>query len=174
MARNFELTLPSWAFLPDDSAELVAGDAACGADSFMGRPVLSFDDTDEEAALSTPFEMPSGYTGSGTLKATCHFFMASDATNDIALDIFVEAITPNSDTLDMEAADSWDTANSGTVSLSGSTAGDLLTLTITLTNKDSVAAGDLMRLGVRRDCDSANDDATGDLYLLGIVLFEEV
>jgi len=135
--------------------------------------VLALDDTDEEAATSAGFEWPDEYTGSGTLKATCHFYMASDNTNDIALDVFVEAVTPGTDTLDLEATDGFDAANSGTVSLSGSTAGDALSLTITLTNKDSVASGDLVRIGVRRDCDSANDDAAGDLFLASVTIYEE-
>lgn len=161
------LNFPASGLIGDQDAQLVAGDVAATPASKLGRPVLAFDDTDEEAALTPPVEMPSQYTGSG-LTAVVHFFMASDNTNDVALDVFVEAITPNTDTLDLEAASGWGSANSGTKSLSGTTAGDLLTLEITLTNADSVAAGDLVRFGVRRDCDSADDDASGDLYLVAI------
>lgn len=173
MARNFEFSLPPTSFIGDNDAQLVSGDAAAAFASHLGRPVLAFDDTDEEAATSVAFGWPDAYTGTGTLKATVHFYMASDATNDVAVDVFVEAITPNSDTLDLEAASGWDSANSGTKSLSGTTAGDAQSVTITLTNKDSVASGDQVRIGIRRDCDSANDDATGDMYIAAVEIFEE-
>jgi len=173
MAHVTLITFPASAMFGDNDAQLVAGDAAAVHDvPAKGRPTLIFDDTDEEAAITAEIEMPGQYA-SGTLKATAHFFMASDNTNDIALDVFVEAKTPNTDTLDLETAESWDTANSGTVGLSGTTAGDPLTVVITLTNKDSVAAGDLVRFGIRRDTDSANDDATGDLYLTALEIWED-
>ncbi|NQT86943.1 hypothetical protein HQ560_09275, partial [bacterium] len=112
------------------------------------------------------------YAG-GTLKATLFLFAASDATNGCVFDLFVEAVTAG-DTLDLEAATSWDSVNSsGDIDLSGSTAGDLVTATVTLTNKDSVAAGDLVRFGVRRDTDHANDDAVGDIYLAALEVWEE-
>lgn len=172
MANNFEIILPASSFVPDSNAQLVAGDGAAAFKAHLGRPVLAMDDTDEEAATSVGFQMPATYTGSGTLKADVWYYMASDATNDVAIDVFVEAVT-HGDTLDLEAASGWDSANSGTASVSGTTAGDPRKLTITLANKDSVAAGDLVRIGIRRDCDSANDDASGDLYFAGMTIREE-
>lgn len=173
MPRNYELTLPATMFVGDNSAQLVAGDVTARRVNHSGRPALAFDDTAEEAAVSQEFEVPTAHTGTGTLKATLHVAAASDATNDIAFDVFVESKTPNTDTLDMESAASWDTANAGTISLAGTTAGDPLTLTITLTNADSVAAGDLVRIGIRRDTDSANDDAAGDIFVYAVTLYEE-
>ncbi len=89
--------------------------------------------------------------------------MASDNTNDIALAAFVEAKTP-ADTLNMVTASGWGAANSGTRSLAGSTAGDPLKLSIPLTNDDSVTSGDLVRVGIRRDTTSVNDDASGKTF----------
>ena len=166
------LNFPASCMIGDNDAQLVAGDVGAPHASFKGRPVLSFDHTNEEAAITPEVEMPSQYSGSG-LKAVVHFFMASDATNDIALDVFVEAKTPNSDTLDLEAAVSWSAANSGTKSVGGTTAGDPLTLEITLTNADSVAAGDLVRFGVRRDTDSGDDDANDNLYITCIEIEDD-
>ena len=123
MANNFEIILPATAFIPDSNAQLVAGDAAAVFVSHVGRPSLAFDDTAEEAATSVSFEWPVAYTGSGTVKADVYVYMASDATNDIAVDVFVEAVTAL-DTLDLEATDSFDTANAGTASVGGTTAGD--------------------------------------------------
>jgi hypothetical protein len=172
MAHNTMLIFPASSMIGDNDAQLVTGDVGAPHSSHLGRPVLSFDDTEEEAAVTPEMHMPGSY-GGGTLKATVHFYMASDNTNDVAIDVFVEAKTPDTDTLDMETASSWDSANSGTVSLSGSTAGDPLSMTITLTNKDSLAANDLVRFGVRRDTDSANDDASGDLYLAALEIWED-
>lgn len=171
MARNFELTLPANAFVGDTGAQLVAGDVAAGAVNLVGRPAWSFDDTAEEAIVSAEFEMPSTYTGSGTLKAIVFCAMATATTGGVVWDVLVEAVTAG-DTLDMEAASSWDSVNSATTT-AGGTAGDLFATTVTLSNKDSVAAGDLVRIGVRRDCDSGSDTMTGDAYVFAISLFEE-
>ena len=171
MAHTSLLSISASAFVGDVDANLIAGDGAATPEVHNGRPAMAFDDTSEEAMLSAEFIMPGQYAA-GTLTVDILFAMASDNTNDIALDVSVEAKTPGTDTLDMTSADSWDTKNAGTVSLSGSTAGDPLKLSVTLTNKDSVAAGDVVRIGIRRDCDSANDDATGDLYIYSVDIWE--
>jgi hypothetical protein len=163
---------PMLAFVADNDAQLVAGDGPAPHANKVGRPVLAFDDTDEEAALSVAVAMPGNYAG-GTLKATLYLFAASDASNGCVFDVGVEAVTPNADTLDLEAADGWDALNSsGDIDLSGTTAGDLVTAEVTLTNKDSAAAGDLIRIGVRRDTDHANDAASGDIYLAAVEIWE--
>lgn len=171
MAHITILSIPASAFVGDNDAQLVGGDNPAAPVNHKGRPAMAFDATDEEAMVSAEFVMPGQYAG-GTLTADILFAMASDNTNDIALDVYVEAKTPDTDTLDMETATGWDTVNSATVSLSGSTAGDPLKLSVTLTNKDSVAAGDLVRIGIRRDTDSGDDDASGDLYVYSVDLWE--
>jgi hypothetical protein len=46
-------------------------------------------------------------------------------------------------------------------------------VSVTLTNADSIAAGDLVRISISRDADDGtNDTATGDLYLLAAELRE--
>ena len=75
------------------------------------------------------------------------------------------------DTLNLTASESWGSANSGSAALSGTTAGDGVSVTVTLTNKDSVASGDLVRLAILRDVDT--DDASGDLTLWAVALYEE-
>ena len=171
MAHVTLLNFPANALVGDNDENLVAGDGAATFSNHNGRPCLAFDATAEEAVLTPEVAMPGQYAG-GTLMATAFFAMDSDATNHIVLDVGVEATTPNADTIDMETADSWDTINAGTMSVGGTTAGDPLSLAVTLTNKDSVAAGDLVRFGIRRDCDSGNDDASGDLYLYALEIWE--
>ena len=171
MAHVTLLNFPASALIGDNDAQLVAGDVGAPHASFLGRPVLSFDATAEEAALTPSFSMPGQYAG-GTLIATLHLFAASEATNGAVFDVFVEAVTPDTDTLDLEAASGWDTANSAIIEFGATTAGDAVDLQITLANKDSVAAGDLVRLGVRRDTDSGDDDASGDIFLTALELWE--
>jgi len=172
MAHVTLLTMPASAFIPDQNAQLVAGDVGASWVSHKDRPALSFDDTAEEAVVSPEYSMPGQYAG-GTLKATGFIYAADDNSNGCVFDFFIEAITPL-DTLDLEAAVSWDAANSsGDIDLNGTTVGDLIAFTVTLTNKDSIAAGDLFRLGVRRDTDHANDDASGDIYLSSVEIWED-
>ncbi len=155
----------------DIDQQLVTNDGAAGLEMpAVGRPAWAFDDTDEEAIITAEVEMPSQYTGSG-LTAKLHLYTKT-ATDDARFDVFVEAKTPNSDTTpDMEAAASWDSANSATDT--GGTAGYPLVLSITLTNADSVAAGDSVRFGVRRDCDHADDDTNGDWMLTGLTIEDD-
>ncbi len=171
MAHVSLLNFSASGFVPDQNAQLVGGDVGAVMGAHNGAPFAAFDDTDEAAIVSHRWLL-AGYAG-GTLKATIGFYMASNAADDIALDVFVEAVTPNADTIDLEAATGWDAANSGTMSLAGTTAGDPLALTVTLINKDGVVAGDLARFGLRRDCDSGDDDAAGDLYIASVEIWED-
>ncbi|GAF94648.1 unnamed protein product, partial [marine sediment metagenome] len=143
----------------------------------MGRASFAFDDTAEEAITTPETEVPQGNGGyaGGTLNCDIHFYMASEDSAEAVLDVFVESKTSDTDTLDMTATASWDSANSGTTTtISASTAGDPLRLSIELTNDDSIAAGDIVRFGVRRDCDSGSDLAGGDLYISAIEIWETV
>jgi len=170
MARNFTLSFPARNFLPARGA--LAG-AAIVSKTGVGsyRTLYAFDDSTAEFVISDPVVFPDEYTGSGTLKATV-LFSAAGSTGTAAWGISVEAITPNADTLNITSADSFDTAVIGTKALSGSTAGDLLSSAITLTDKDSVASGDGVRLAIKRDT-VGSDDASGDLFFYVVELFEE-
>ena len=53
------------------------------------------------------------------------------------------------------------------------TQGYLDVATITLTNKDSVAAGDMVRLQIICDSEDAATTTTGDVCLLYATLYEE-
>ena len=164
MADNFRLTFQPTSMLP-----ATANGASFAAHTTAPRAVLAFDDsTDESAFVSTV--LPPAYTGTGTLKARLLFYSASANSGTAGWNVSVESIPPG-DTLDLEATSSFDTANNGTHALSG-TAGDLKEVTVTLTNKDSCAAGDSLRLAIERDADST-DTVAGDLYLDSVELFED-
>lgn len=130
------------------------------------RPVLAFDASTSETAYWT-FVAPQGITGAWT--AVISYAMASATTGGVAFDVAVEAIT-SGDALDTDATTSFDTVNGGNDSAVPGTAGYMEQISITLTNADSIAAADLVRVSVARDVADAADTATGDCYVFAIEL----
>jgi hypothetical protein len=128
------------------------------------RPVLAYDATTSETAYWTGI-VPSGWTG--TVVAVISYAMASATTGGVAFDVAVEAVTTG-DALDTDAAASFDTVNTGTDSAVPGTAGYMEQISITLTNLDSAAAADYLRLSVARNVANAADTATGDAYVLSV------
>lgn len=166
MANTFELNLapPSW--VPDPSVPP-------GFGILQGRPFWAFDADTDEILRSQAFQMPAAYAGSGTLKLDVWYMMASATSGDVRLVASVEAVT-DGDAVDLDAGESFDSDNTATETVPG-TAGHPSKLTITLTNKDSVAAGDYVRIKLSRDANhGSEDDATGDLRFLDATLREEV
>ena len=103
------------------------------------------------------FQMPDTY--SGTLYATLIWSMDTATANNVTWEVSVMA---NADGETIET-DSFDTVNSSTVAVPG-TAGHQKTTTITLTNKDSVAASEMVMIRVKRN----DNSAAGDAELLGL------
>lgn len=130
------------------------------------RPVLGFDATTSEACYWTGIA-PQGLTGTITVVIT--YAMASATTGGIAFDAQLEAIT-DGDATDLDATESLDTANTGTVASVPGTAGYIDQLAITMTNADTIAAGDLFRLKLARAVANAADTATGDCLVLAVEL----
>ncbi len=130
------------------------------------RPVLAFDASTSETAYWT-FVAPQGITG--TLTAVISYAMASATTGGVAFDVALEAIS-SGDALDTDATTSFDTVNGGNDSAVPGTAGYMEQISITLTNADSIAAADLVRVSVARDVADAADTATGDCYVFAIEL----
>ena len=128
------------------------------------RPVLAFDTTTSETAYWT-FVAPQGLTG--TITAVISYAMASATSGGVAFDVALEAIS-SGDATDTDATTSFGTVNAGNDSAVPGTAGYMEQLTITLTNADSVAAADLVRVSVARDVADAADTATGDCYVFAV------
>ena len=125
-----------------------------------GRPALAFDAATQETTNWT-FIAPQGLTGA--LSCVITYMMASAVSGNIEFEVAVEAIT-DGDATDLDATASFNA--SGAITVPG-TAGYPDQVSVTLTNADSIAAGDLVRISISRDADDAtNDTATGDLYLL--------
>jgi hypothetical protein len=133
------------------------------------RPTLAYDGGSTNESAYWTFVAPQGL--SGALSAVIHYVMASATTGNVRWGVAVEAVTPG-DATDLDAGTSFDTANEGHGAVPG-TAGYLGSQTITLTNADSIAAGDLVRVEVYRDAsDTTNDTASGDAYLLLVEIRE--
>jgi hypothetical protein len=128
------------------------------------RPVLAFDDTTDE----TCYWETIARTGL-TVPLTLHLYliMASATTGATGWQVQVEAVT-SGDATDLGNTTSFDTVNNSSSTTVPATAGYLQEISITLTNNDSFAAGDYLRLAVNRDANSSavTDSATGDAYLL--------
>jgi hypothetical protein len=168
MARTFTLPIPISAFIGSRNAVLPAS-LVSKAMTTTYRSGWAFDDSTQEAISTHCFIFPDEYTATGTLKADIQF-SAAGSTGTAGWLVYCEAITPG-DTLNLTTSESFDIKNTGTKALSGSTPGDDLDATVTLTNKDSVASGDLFRLIIARDT-GTTDDASGDLTLWAVSLYE--
>jgi hypothetical protein len=130
------------------------------------RAVLAFDASTDEAAAWTAI-VPQGWTGTPTAVIT--YCMASATSGTVGLQVSVEAIS-DGDTVDIDASTSYDTVNNSASTTVPGTAGYIDQITVTLTNNDSSAAGDLLRVKLNRDADGSaiTDSATGDLYLISV------
>jgi hypothetical protein len=129
------------------------------------RLALAFDAAAAESCMWSAI-VPQGWTGAITAIVT--YIMASATSGKVDFTGEVEAVTDN-DATDLDAATSYDTANTITAPTVPGTAGYIDQFTITLTNNDSSAAGDLFRFRLTRDAtDATNDTATGDCYVLSV------
>jgi hypothetical protein len=126
------------------------------------RPALGYDATTAETAYWT-LTAPQGLSGAQSLIVT--YAMASATTGGIAFDVAVEAIS-DGDAVDTDSATSFDATNTATAAAVPGTAGFIDQVVVALTNIDSMAAGDYVRISVTRAVANAADTATGDLYLL--------
>jgi hypothetical protein len=128
------------------------------------RPALAFDASTSETAYWTAV-IPQGWTG--TVTAVISYCMASATSGGVAFDVAVEAVT-SGDALDLDATTSFDTVNGGSDSAVPGTAGYMEQITITLSNLDSAAAADYVRISLARDVADVADTATGDCYVLAV------
>lgn len=136
------------------------------AHSTARRQTLGFDASTEEACYWT-LVGPAGL--SGTMTAVITYIMASATTGGVAFGVSVEAIT-DGDSTDLDAAESLDTENVATAASVPGTAGQIDQISVTLTNQDSIAAADLVRIKLARKVANAADTATGDALVLAVEL----
>ena len=128
--------------------------------SVNARPVLAYDAATQETAYWT-IVAPQGLTGA--LSAIIHVFGNAAGTNATYWEVAVEAVTPG-DAVDLDSATSFDTVNGGNAATLA-TQGHQTSVSITLTNADSIAAGDYVRISLARDVADANDTFAADAYV---------
>lgn len=141
--------------------------AAVGAaiDAGDGNWRVLFDDTVDEAVVYG-FRMPQDYASGAVIKL--QYSMTSGSADQVEWEVAVMAVT-DGQAVDIGTA-SFDTVNVAVVTVPG-TAGYLDEASITLTNDDSVAAGDFVYIYISTDSDDGtNDDATGDRELVQLTL----
>jgi hypothetical protein len=140
-------------------------------DTRNGHPTLDFDGSTDEEAVFTQV-LPAGYAGGGLTVDTFWSF-TSATTGSLRVQAAIERVDTSS--LDIDA-DSFASFNSAGGSAPG-TSGQVIKVTITFTSgaqMDSLAAGELFRLKIRRDADgtSGTDDIATDAELLAVVVKE--
>lgn len=130
--------------------------------------VAGFNDTTDQL-VKLQGVAPQGLTG--TLTLVVYGFMASATSGTVGLRAEVEAVTPG-DSLNRNTTRSYDTINYQTSATVPGTAGYPFSTTITLTNNDSLAAGDEFTIRFGRDADGTGttDSATGDFYCTRVEL----
>ncbi len=107
---------------------------------------LAYDAATDEAAF---WKLDVAQYGSGNLTVTIFWYADSGTSGDVVWGAALCALTPNSDTQDIET-DSLATENTATDSHLGTTAQRLHSVDITVSNLDSLAQGDAAFLRVRR------------------------
>lgn len=125
------------------------------------RPVLGFDTTTAETCYWTA-AAPQGLTG--TISCVI-YYITTATTGTVAFTAALEAVT-DGDATDLDSTTSFDTGNSNSPVTVPGTAGYIDMISITMTNADSIAAGDYFRLSIVRDV--ANDTAAADAQILTV------
>ena len=164
-----QILLPVSGAIPSDGSTTnaapepirVKGSAAAPAPHFVEQ---RFDpSTDEHLQFS--FRMPQDYASGPVLKL---LWKASVTANSVVWGSRLSAITPAD--VDTPNEHAFATANTATTAANTTEARRLVETSITLTNADSVAAGDLVILQVYRDADNASDGVTVDAELVAVSL----
>jgi hypothetical protein len=136
---------------------------ASGARKFLG-----FDAAADEAAYWT-FFAPEDLTG--TLEVRIWYGMVSATSGNTIWEATLECIT-SGDATDLDTSESLGTVNTAAANAVPGTAGYAKSLAITMTNTDSIAAGDMCRMRIRRMGSSGSDTATGDAMFFGGTLVD--
>jgi hypothetical protein len=130
-----------------------------------GQPVLAFDAATNESVVWS-FRLPANWTGTPTL--VVQGFMASAVAGTVDATVEIQAVTPL-DALNLNTTASYDAANSVTGTTVPAATGNLFAVSFTsLTNFDSGAAGDWVRLKLTRG--ATGDTAAGDWYVVAAAL----
>ena len=129
-------------------------------------PALDFDAATEETCY---FYFTATAYGSGNLTLTVQWYADTASTNDVIWGAAIAVITPNTDSQDIETK-AFATAQTATDTHLGTTGQRLHSVDVTISNLDSIAAGDWVCLKFYRDADAGGDPLTGDASVVGLTL----
>jgi hypothetical protein len=132
------------------------------------HPCYDFDPTTQES-IYLHFVLPRHYSGGG-ITVYLHWAASTATSGSGGWDVSFERIGDGQQDIDSDGFASAQTVTAVTVP---ATSGNVKITNVAVTNganMDSIAAGESFRLRIRRDV--ANDDATGDLELVGVELKE--
>lgn len=123
---------------------------------------LFYDAASEEKAY---WKLVAQNYGSGNLTLTVYWYADTATSGDVIWGCKISAITPNSDTQDIET-DGLATQQTATDTHLGTTGQRLHSIDITISNLDSLANGDVVHLEISRLGNNGSDTMTGDAGLV--------
>jgi hypothetical protein len=147
--------------LPANEDARISRLTATGGDRFG----VIFNDNETQELIWTIPQIPASYQGNGTLYLDIHCAMENATSGTVGIDAYLEAGDVNI------GSTSFDSVNTDGATVPG-VAGDMFIVTIEIANADSMAVGNVVRIKLNRNLTSYN--ATGDLYVLGGLLYETV
>lgn len=156
-------------FLPENAAFLATVFPEFAKINGTNFPVtsLKFDAALDEAAF---WKLGVVNYGSGNLTLDILWYADTASSGDVVWGASIAAITPNTDTQDVET-DGLATENTVTDSHLGTTGQRVHLATITISNLDSLANNDLMFMRIRRlGQTSGSDTMSGDAQFLAAIL----
>lgn len=127
---------------------------------------LAFDAAADEACVA---KFIAANYGSGNLTVNLTWYAANATSGVVRWGAAIAAITPETDTQDVEA-DTFATENTVDDTQLGTTSKRIQTATITVSNLDSLAANDLVFLRIRRVGSNGADTMANDAVLVAVEL----
>lgn len=152
--------------LPEEAQFLASAFPAYVKSNGTNFPVsgLAFDAATDEAAF---WKFIAQNYGSGNLTVNIYWYADTASSGNVIFDVQIAAITPDSDTQDIET-DGLATANSVTDAHLGTTGQRLHEAVVTVSNLDSIAADDLVFLRLNRDANNGSDTMAGDAIVVAV------
>lgn len=123
---------------------------------------------DAAAVESAYWYLHASLYGSGNVTVNLHWYADTASSGDVVWGVQLAAITPNTDTQDVETK-ALATANTVTDSHLGTTGQRLHECDVTVSNVDSLANNDALWVRIYRDATNGSDTMTGDAILTSIV-----
>jgi hypothetical protein len=127
---------------------------------------LAFDAATEETVYTT---LQATNYGSGNLTLTLQWYADTASSGDVKWGAAIAAITPDTDAQDIETK-AFATETTVTDSHLGTTGQRLHSCAITISNLDSLAAGDRLDLRLKRLAADGADTMAGDAFLTQVEL----